>query len=86
MDIPEVDYIVQYDPPNKAREYIHRVGRTARGTGKKGQTLLVLQPGEEGFLKKLEEAKVGLLEEYVIPWEKLRGPEREETVCICFYI
>ncbi|CDJ53708.1 ATP-dependent RNA helicase, putative [Eimeria brunetti] len=33
LDIPKVDWIVQVDPPDDPREYIHRVGRTARGAG-----------------------------------------------------
>ncbi|KMZ62857.1 Atp-dependent RNA helicase [Zostera marina] len=58
LDIPAVDYIVQYDPPDDPKEYIHRVGRTARGEGGKGDALLFLIPEELQFLKYLKDAKV----------------------------
>jgi len=45
-----VDWIIQYDPPDDPKEYIHRVGRTARGKGGKGRALLMLLPEELGFL------------------------------------
>ncbi|CAI0374521.1 unnamed protein product [Linum tenue] len=58
LDIPAVDWILQYDPPDDPKEYIHRVGRTARGEGAKGNALLFLLPEELKFLRYLKEAKV----------------------------
>ncbi len=31
IDIPDVEYVVNYDLPDKAENYVHRVGRTGRG-------------------------------------------------------
>ena len=54
LDIPAVDWIIQYDPPDDPKEYIHRVGRTARGKSGKGRALLLLLPEELGFLSYLK--------------------------------
>lgn len=61
LDIPAVDWIVQYDPPDDPKEYIHRVGRTARAGGA-GNALLFLLPEEIAFLRYLKHAKVPLNE------------------------
>ncbi|XP_072252613.1 ATP-dependent RNA helicase DDX18 [Leuresthes tenuis] len=70
LDIPEVDWIVQYDPPDDPKEYIHRVGRTARGINGKGHALLILRPQELGFLRFLKQAKVPL-SEFEFSWSKV---------------
>ena len=70
LDIPRVDWIVQYDPPDDPKEYIHRVGRTARGTNGQGRALLFLLPEETAFLKYLRAAKV-TLQEFEFPVSKL---------------
>nr|XP_061799463.1 ATP-dependent RNA helicase DDX18 [Nerophis lumbriciformis] len=70
LDIPEVDWIVQYDPPDDPKEYIHRVGRTARGINGRGHALLILRPQELGFLRFLKQAKVPL-SEFEFSWAKI---------------
>ncbi|XP_071380925.1 ATP-dependent RNA helicase DDX18 isoform X2 [Centroberyx affinis] len=70
LDIPEVDWIVQYDPPDDPKEYIHRVGRTARGINGRGHALLILRPEELGFLRFLKQAKVPL-SEFEFSWSKI---------------
>lgn len=42
------------------KEYIHRVGRTARGINGRGHALLILRPEELGFLRYLKQARVNL--------------------------
>ena len=57
LDIPGVNWIIQYDPPDDPTDYIHRVGRTARGIDGKGKALLFLLPSELRFLQFLREQK-----------------------------
>ncbi|KAK1253193.1 hypothetical protein MKX07_001270 [Trichoderma sp. CBMAI-0711] len=70
LDIPAVDFIVQFDPPDNTRDYIHRVGRTARGANGKGRSLLFLQPNEVGFLSYLKAARVPVVE-FEFPRKKI---------------
>lgn len=62
LDIPNVDWILQFDPPVDPTEYIHRIGRTARA-GQVGSALIFLTPEEGTFVAYL--ARFGLrLEKY----------------------
>lgn len=69
LDIPNVEWILQYDPPLDPTEYIHRIGRTARA-GNVGNALLFLTPEEVRFIQYL--AKFGItLEKYTAMPERL---------------
>ncbi|KAJ1822497.1 ATP-dependent rRNA helicase spb4 [Coemansia sp. RSA 2671] len=46
LDIPDVDYVIQWDPPTDPKSFAHRCGRTARA-GRSGQALVFLSPGAE---------------------------------------
>lgn len=70
LDVPKVDWIVQFDPPDDPKEYIHRVGRTARGMNSQGNALLIVRPEELGFLNYLKKAKIPM-QEYELSWKKV---------------
>ena len=87
LDIPAVDWIVQYDPPDDPKEYIHRVGRTARGENTQGRALLFLLPEELAFLKYLKLAKVSL-QEYEFPSSKIAniGAQMQQLIEKNYYL
>ncbi|XP_074868370.1 ATP-dependent RNA helicase DDX55 isoform X2 [Carettochelys insculpta] len=49
IDIPEVNWVLQYDPPSSASSFVHRCGRTAR-IGHLGSALVFLLPMEESYV------------------------------------
>jgi len=87
LDIPDVDWIVQFDPTDDPKEYIHRVGRTARGEGGKGHALLILRPEELGFLRYLKQANVPL-NEFEFSWSKVSNiqPQLEKLVSKNYFL
>ncbi|CAN1816316.1 DEAD-box ATP-dependent RNA helicase 18, partial [Linum perenne] len=61
FDIPGVDCIVQYDPPQYPNVFIHRVGLTAR-LGRQGYGIVFLLPKEETYVEFLKIRMVPLQE------------------------
>nr|XP_037291844.1 ATP-dependent RNA helicase DDX55-like isoform X1 [Rhipicephalus microplus] len=53
VDIPDVQWVVQYDAPKSSSSFIHRCGRTAR-MGNEGNAVLLLMPSEDAYIKFLE--------------------------------
>ncbi len=53
IDIPDVDYVINYDLPDVAENYVHRVGRTGRGV-KKGLAVSFCSPEEKPVLDEIE--------------------------------
>lgn len=54
IDIPDVDYVINYDLPDVPENYVHRVGRTGRG-GKRGQALSFCSKEERELLTGIED-------------------------------
>jgi ATP-dependent RNA helicase DDX55/SPB4 len=57
LDIPDVDWIVQFDAPQDPNAFVHRVGRTAR-MGRSGRALLLLREKEDTYTNFLALRKV----------------------------
>jgi ATP-dependent RNA helicase RhlE len=76
IDIPDVEFVVNYDLPEEAENYVHRVGRTGRGT-KKGSAISFCSSEEKPILNQIQ----GFLnkEITVMPIEKT---QYEETIAI----
>ena len=55
IDVTELGHVVNFDVPNVAEDYVHRVGRTGRAQAV-GTAFTLVSPEEEGNLKDIEKA------------------------------
>lgn len=53
VDIDQVDYVVNYDLPQQAEIYVHRIGRTGRG-GHRGNAISFCSTDEKPLLEDIE--------------------------------
>ncbi len=53
LDIPDVTHVINYDIPDDADAYVHRVGRTGR-MGRKGEAITLVTPREIRLLRVIE--------------------------------
>lgn len=65
IDIPTMDYVINYDLPDDAENYVHRCGRTGRGN-KCGQALSFCSESEMELLTAIEEYTGEEIERYEI--------------------
>ncbi|XP_017767100.1 PREDICTED: probable ATP-dependent RNA helicase CG8611 [Eufriesea mexicana] len=74
LDVPKVDCVVQYTGPTSARDYVHRIGRTARA-GSSGSATIFLTPPEIEFVRMLESRRIRIRQENMDDvLDKLLGP------------
>lgn len=52
LDIPDIDFVVNYDMPRDIESYVHRIGRTGRA-GKKGVSISFLNRNTQGMIPQL---------------------------------
>ena len=80
LDLPNIDLVIEYDPPFSKEDHLHRIGRTARA-GKAGESLLFLLESELGFLRYLQEAKVPL-NEYTVASNRVSQVQTQVSTCV----
>ena len=53
IDIRNLQYVINYNIPNVAEDYVHRIGRTGRA-GEEGVAISICEPEENAFLRGVE--------------------------------
>ncbi len=86
IDIPGVELVLNFDLPQVAQSYVHRIGRTGRA-GKSGTAIAFCNPDEHGLLRDIEriikiriptrrdDGKIEVEPE----WDPLKNPNAERT-------
>lgn len=93
IDIDKLQYVINYDIPNIAETYVHRIGRTGRA-GEDGIAISICEPEENAYIKDIEKLikqKINLVRDNPFPqtdkpmtekekkeWEKEKQRKKQE--------
>ena len=75
IDVPDIDIIIQFDPPKNEDSYIHKAGRTAR-VGNTGVSIIFLLEEELSFVNYMKQ-KFIFIEEMPYPFKSEEKNENE---------
>jgi ATP-dependent RNA helicase RhlE len=53
LDIEGISHVINYDVPDQAEDYVHRIGRTARADAD-GDAITLVTPDDEGLIHRIE--------------------------------
>jgi len=93
IDIQKLQYVVNFDVPNIAEDYVHRIGRSGRA-GEAGIAISICEPEENIYIKKIEKLikqKINVIDNPAFPqtdkpmtpaekkeWEKEKQKRKQE--------
>lgn len=70
LDIPAVDVVINFDVPTHSKDYIHRVGRTARA-GRSGKSITLVTQYDIELYQRIEELIGKKLDAYTVQEEAI---------------
>ena len=72
LDLDDITLVVNYDPPQDDKGYVHRVGRTARA-GRSGTSITFVTPDQLGDVSRMA-ARLDLHAEFELEGMKVAPP------------
>jgi len=80
IDIEKLSCVINYDIPNVAETYVHRIGRSGRA-GEEGMAISICEPEENEYIKEIEKLikqKIKLVKENPFPQTEKPMTEKEK--------
>ncbi|SMN14351.1 DEAD-box ATP-dependent RNA helicase CshA [uncultured Candidatus Thioglobus sp.] len=78
LDVERISHVVNYDIPQDAESYVHRIGRTGRA-GRKGEAILFISNRERRMLNTIERVTRQKIDPLELPTAKIINAKRIET-------
>lgn len=66
LDVPDITHVFNYDIPESAETYVHRIGRTGRA-GKHGEAITLVTPKETRWMRQIERMTKAKIEPRRLP-------------------
>jgi ATP-dependent RNA helicase RhlE len=82
IDIDKLKYVINYDIPNIAETYVHRIGRSGRA-GDEGISISICEPEENAYIKDIEKLinqKIEIINDHPFPQTDNPMPAKEKKV------
>ena len=79
LDVPRIDLVINYDIPQDAEAYVHRIGRTGRA-GRTGKALLFVKRNERYMLKNIVRGTKSDIAEVQLPSTDIVQQKRLENL------
>ena len=70
LDIPTVDMVINYEVPNSPKDYVHRIGRTARA-GRNGRSITLITQHDVRIVQRIEDTIDSKMRCLTLPEEEI---------------